>query len=354
MTNQLTETGGPTTRVAGEFSGRAEGLGTLSVVMPVYNERTFVEGAVGTARRAAEAADWPIRFLVVDDGSTDAESRAVLERLGRSDDVDVVLLDQNQGRFAARAAGLERVTTPYVLLLDARVEVDPVALRNLRAQVEQHERTVWNFDVEPAERTPFALFWTGVTKVWWRDYFRNRSHVAFTDTDFNRYPKGTGAFFAPTHVLREAMASFSSLYDDPTLASDDTRLLRNVAAARPINIAPEVLCRHHVKAGGAAWVRQCRYRGTTFVDGYLGDARHATPLLIGTGVLGVTGAAWALRRPGRVLGAAAAGSVAAAGLTSWAGGSAREAASVGLLTTPFGVLFGSGLLRGLVMAGRRR
>ena len=127
-----------------------------------------------------------------------------------------------------------------------------------------------------------------------------------------------------------------------------------MAAAGAINIAPEVLCRHHVKAGGAAWRSQCRYRGTTFVDGYLTDARHSTGLLAASLAAIAGGSVWAARRPRRVLHAAGGVDVTAAGLTAWCGGTAREAASVGLLTTPFGLLFGSGVLRGLVMAARSR
>lgn len=335
------------------LTGYVDGLGTLTVLMPAYNERAFVKAAVDAARVSAQKAEWSTRFVIVDDGSTDADSQRVLDILRRDDDVEVVHLPENRGRFAARATGLATVSTPYVLLLDARVEVEPEALSNLRRQVSAGHR-VWNFDVEPAERTVFALFWTGITKLWWRSYFRNRVHVAFTEADFDRFPKGTGAFFAPTSLLTEAAGAFDSLFADRAMASDDTRLLRDVASRMPINIAPEITCRHHVKAGGGAWVRQCRYRGTTFVDGYLGDARRAGPVLLLMTVLGLGWSFWALRRPRRLVGSAFSVSTLAAGLTKWSGGSSKEAASVGLLTIPFGVLFGSGVVRGLLMAVRRR
>jgi hypothetical protein len=348
------EAGDSLAQVAVESNGREHAVGTLSVVMPVFDEKQFVQGAVDAVRRAAGLARWPVQVIVVDDGSTDPDSVEALLRLEVADDVTVERLGANRGRYAARTRGLELVTTPYVLLLDARVVVEPNALVRLREQVERHGRDVWNFDVETADPTPFALFWTGITKVWWRHYFRDRKHVAFTDVNFDRYPKGTGAFFCPVAVLRAALGSFESLFDDPTMASDDTRLLRNVAAQRPINIAPEILCRHHAKSGGAAWVRQCRYRGTTFVDGYLGDAGRAAPLLAGAAAAAVVGTVWTVRRPSQVGATAAALSVGTAGLTSWAGGSAREATAVGVLTVPFGAVFGSGVVRGLLMAAKRR
>ena len=90
---------------------------------------------------------------------------------------------------------------------------------------------MWNYDVVPGSRDLGALFWTGITKVWWRDYFRTRRPIAFGVDDFDRYPKGTGAFFAPAQPAAAAAGEFESHFDDASLASDDTRLLREVAAA---------------------------------------------------------------------------------------------------------------------------
>lgn len=334
--------------------GRPSDLDRLTVVMPVFNERANVLTAVTAARAAASAAGIDLTFLIVDDGGTDEQSTRVLRQLDRAPDVEVVFQRENRGRFAARAAGLARVSTEYVLLLDARVELDPSSLAALRLQIEDHSRRVWNFDVEPSSRTPFALFWTGITKVWWNKYFREREHVAFTDVDFDRYPKGTTAFFAPTVVIEEAMRSFSSLFDDERLASDDTRLLREIARRTPINISPEVLCHHRVKGGARSWANQCRYRGTTFVDGYLDSGTDARRALIALAIAATMGLAWVFPRPRRAVHLACGASLGAAGLTAWAGGTRREVVSVLILTAPFGALFGSGFIRGLLMAVRRR
>ncbi|CAM3548595.1 glycosyltransferase family 2 protein [Nocardioides zeicaulis] len=329
-----------------------EAYARLGVVMPAYNEGSWVRRALDALDVAARRAAWELEVVVVDDGGSDPESLAVLDEVGRRPHVRVIH-QANAGRFAARAVGLDAVTTELVLLLDARVEVEPDSLTRIRAAVERGER-VWNFDVTPATTQLSALFWTGITKVWWRDYFRNRTAVAFGQDDFDRFPKGTTAFVAPTRLLRDAAAGFESHFEDRSLASDDTRLLRAVAGVEDIHLSPEVMCRHHVKTGRGAWSRQCYYRGTTFVDGYLDDPARSRTLLAALGSAAALGLVALTVAPRTTAAGAVLGCVATGATTRWAGGTAREAAAVSLLTPAFGALFGAGVVRGLRMADGRR
>jgi glycosyltransferase involved in cell wall biosynthesis len=73
------------------------------------------------------------RVVVVDDGSTDPETHAVLRSL--PDGVEVVRL-QNRGVCAARNAGLARVQTPYVVVVDADDRLAPGALDAMRAPLD--------------------------------------------------------------------------------------------------------------------------------------------------------------------------------------------------------------------------
>jgi len=316
--------------------------------MPAYNEGTWVRRALDALEVSAARAGWPLEVVVIDDGSTDPESLSVLDEVDRRPYVRVEH-QANTGRFAARAAGLEAVTADLVLLLDARVEVAPESLQRLRAAVDRGD-LVWNYDVVPGSRDLRALFWTGITKVWWRDYFRHRRPIAFGLEDFDRYPKGTGAFLAPRELLRAAAGSFESHFADASLASDDTRLLRTVAEARPIHLSPEVLCTHHAKSGRGSWSRQCYYRGTTFVDGYLADPRRARGMLVGAlGAIAVGGLV-AVTRPRATATVGALGCVAAGAVARSCGATGRESLAVGVLSPGFGVCFGAGIVRGLRMA----
>jgi glycosyltransferase involved in cell wall biosynthesis len=326
----------------------------LTVVMPAYNEGAWVRRAIVALRRSAEAAGWShVTFVVVDDGSTDVESVRVLDELGASPDVRL-LRQSNAGRFVARANGIAEVRTPYVLLLDARVEVDVAALSRIRHGIRDEGLDVWNFDVSPGSKSLGALFWTGITKVWWPDYFRRPRRVSFGAADFGRFPKGTTAFFAPVALLREAMAEFHSHFDDLALASDDTRLLLGIAERTPITLSPEVACRHHLKAGWRAWCRQGYYRGTTFVDGYLGDRDQAPVAMAAVVAALLVGGVVTLRTPWLAAAGVVVGSATTAALARRSGATARESGSVGILTLPFGAIFGAGVVRGLRMVSSRR
>lgn len=317
----------------------------LGVVMPAYNEGTWVRHALDALETAAARAGWPLDVVVVDDGATDVESLAVLAEVDERPHVRV-LHQANAGRFAARSAGLAALTTELVLLLDARVEVAPESLERLRDAVRRGE-LVWNYDVVPGSKDIRALFWTGITKVWWRDYFRTRRAVAFGVEDFDRYPKGTGAFLAPRRLLVAAAGEFESHFSDASLASDDTRLLRSIAAAEDIHLSPEVLCTHYAKSGRGSWSRQCYYRGTTFVDGYLADASRAPGLLAGIVAVAALGGIAVATLPRATVTAGALACLAAGAGARSCGATPREAVAVGVLSPAFGVLFGAGVVRGL-------
>jgi glycosyltransferase involved in cell wall biosynthesis len=94
---------------------------TLSVIMPVYNERTTVAEII----RRVRVADVPliVDLVVVDDASTDGTDK-VLAALADSS-VRVVTHEVNQGKGAAIRTALEYVHGDLVLIQDADLEYDP-------------------------------------------------------------------------------------------------------------------------------------------------------------------------------------------------------------------------------------
>ena len=91
----------------------------LSVVMPVFNERTTVE----TIIRRVLASPVRIQLIVVDDGSTDGTSE-ILENLSKS--LTFTLLRQaNAGKGAALRRGFAAVSGDLVVIQDADLEYSP-------------------------------------------------------------------------------------------------------------------------------------------------------------------------------------------------------------------------------------
>ncbi|WP_308258504.1 glycosyltransferase family 2 protein [Saccharothrix obliqua] len=324
---------------------------SLSIVIPVFNEPDWITRSVGALRVALDNARWDAEIVVVDDGSTDDTPARLAELPGIT-----VLTQPNGGRFAARAAGIAKASGDLVLMLDSRVVLAPGSLVFLRDQILRHpERTVWNGHVNSDDPdNPYGAFMQGLVAVGWRRYVANPRLTSFTAAEFDAFPKGTGLFLAPRRLLEEATTSFSSLYDDVRLASDDTRMLRWIAEQGPIFIAPDFAADYHSRESLGKFTRHAYFRGSTFVDGYLdspGPVRNAAFVAAGVGVAGV---ALALRKPKTALPLLVGGSAAAGAVVRKCGGSTTQSLAVAKLLPLFAACFGAGVLRGLALAVRKR
>jgi glycosyltransferase involved in cell wall biosynthesis len=101
--------------------GAAPHFEMLSVIVPVYNERTTVAEII----RRIRAVDLPmaLEVIAVDDGSSDGTDK-VLAALADST-VRVLVHPVNQGKGAAIRTGLGAVRGDLVLIQDADLEYDP-------------------------------------------------------------------------------------------------------------------------------------------------------------------------------------------------------------------------------------
>lgn len=323
---------------------------SLSIVIPVYNEPDWIGRSVGALRTALARADWDAEIVVVDDGSTDDTPARITE-------LNVTVVSQpNSGRFAARFAGIRRASGDLVLLIDSRVLLGADSLVYLREQLAEHpERTVWNGHVESDDPgNPYGAFMSGLVAVGWRRYVANPRLTSFTAEDFDLYPKGTGLFLAPRDLLEKAATSFSSLYDDVRLASDDTRMLRHIAEQGPIFLSPGFNGLYHSRDSFEKFTRHAYFRGSTFVDGYLDSPGPVRNAAFGAAAVSAVTLGLLLRRPKLAVALVGAGSAAAGVVVRRCGGSKQQAFAVARLLPVFASCFGAGVVRGLALALRKR
>ena len=94
--------------------------GGLSILMPVFNERSTIEAAIDDAL----TAELPVpsrELVIVDDGSTDG-TREILTSRKWAENVKVVLHDRNLGKGAAVRTALGHATEDFAAILDADLE----------------------------------------------------------------------------------------------------------------------------------------------------------------------------------------------------------------------------------------
>lgn len=105
----------------------------VSVIIPCYNQGAYVAEALDSVL-AQPCRDFEI--IVVNDGSTDPETRAILERLERP--ATRVIHTANQGLAAARNNGIAQAAGQYILPLDADDRIGPGYLEKGAAVLDRH------------------------------------------------------------------------------------------------------------------------------------------------------------------------------------------------------------------------
>ena len=122
----------PEINVAGKYPADVDPFQTtISVVIPCFNQGRFLTDCLESLASQTEP---PQEVLVVNDGSTDAETLAYFERLPNYQFPFLirVLHKPNGGVSSARNWGIDRARCEIVVLLDGDDKLPPVALEEYR------------------------------------------------------------------------------------------------------------------------------------------------------------------------------------------------------------------------------
>jgi glycosyltransferase involved in cell wall biosynthesis len=111
----------------------------LSVLIPCYDDGATVREAV-----ASIVEDEEVEVVLIDDGSGDPQTVAVLDDLASRGTVRLIR-QENQGVAAALRAGTAAATAPYVFILNADDLVEPRALAALAEALDADPRADFAF-----------------------------------------------------------------------------------------------------------------------------------------------------------------------------------------------------------------
>src|SRR5215468_12700456 len=139
----------------------------LSIVMPVYNERTVVERCISGVLTAPLPENMERELVIVDDCSTDG-TFAILERLAVAfPQIQLYKHPVNRGKGAAVRTAIEKASGDFALIQDADLEYDPSEYpRLLRPLLDGHADAVFGSRYLAGGQSRVLPFWHSMINKW--------------------------------------------------------------------------------------------------------------------------------------------------------------------------------------------
>ncbi|HEX8984901.1 MAG TPA: glycosyltransferase [Bryobacteraceae bacterium] len=132
----------------------------VSILIPVYNERTVVERSLSLVLTAPLPEDMERELVIVDDCSTDG-TFDILQRLASEfPQIRLFRHPRNAGKGAAVRTAIEKASGDFALVQDADLEYDPSEYpRLLRPLLDGHADAVFGSRYLAGEQTRVLPFW---------------------------------------------------------------------------------------------------------------------------------------------------------------------------------------------------
>jgi len=132
----------------------------LSILIPVYNERTVVEKSLALVLAAPLPENMERELVIVDDCSTDGTSD-ILDRLAASEPrIRLFRQSVNQGKGAAVRRAIQEAVGDFCLVQDADMEYDPAEYpRLMRPLLDGHADAVFGSRYLAGEQSRVLPYW---------------------------------------------------------------------------------------------------------------------------------------------------------------------------------------------------
>ncbi len=132
----------------------------LSILIPVYNERTVAERSISLVLAAPLPENMERELVIIDDCSTDG-TYDILKNLAASfPQIRLFRHERNRGKGAAVRTAIEKAQGDFSLIQDADLEYDPSEYpRLLRPLLDGHADAVFGSRYMAGEQTRVLPFW---------------------------------------------------------------------------------------------------------------------------------------------------------------------------------------------------
>ncbi len=132
----------------------------LSLLMPVYNERTMVERCIAQVLSAPLPEDMERELVIVDDRSTDGTWDILTRLAEETASIRLYRHEVNQGKGAAVRTAIQKATGDFSIVQDADLEYDPYEYpRLLGPLLDGHADAVFGSRYLAGGQTRVLPFW---------------------------------------------------------------------------------------------------------------------------------------------------------------------------------------------------
>lgn len=112
-------------------------LPTVSIVVPIYNEKDNIEPLIDQIEHALNATGLTYEAILIDDGSTDQSAELLQQLQPDKPWLKIILFRRNFGQTAAMAAGFDHARGDIVIPLDGDLQNDPADIPRLIDKLNQ-------------------------------------------------------------------------------------------------------------------------------------------------------------------------------------------------------------------------
>ena len=166
---------------------------TFSIIAPIYNEIDNITSLYERVTAVMDPTGEPWEFVMIDDGSSDGSTEAILELSKKDSKIVPVIFARNFGHQIAVTAGLDYSQSEAVIIIDADLQDPPEVILDLIGKWREGYEVVYATRSKREGESWFKLFTAAA-------FYRLIQRI--TDVDL---PMDTGDFRLLDHKVVEVM-----------------------------------------------------------------------------------------------------------------------------------------------------